>query len=435
MNLLEVIKVALSRFAHSNGEEKHLRHEELQAIYSRITSLNQQMHLLQAEHQQLLFQMRHLEARSKTLAQLHEDVVTAYWKNDKLMEQFVCLRPFERVSIFPNGDVYTCPIGSVKYNHAIGNLFTDAFDEIWNSDRAKQLRYAVSMGKFEYCNRFCKEIQAGICDLPSSSLRLRNGQSYQYSNFENCTVSELPKYINLYLDESCNLTCPACRSQRKVTTGEEAKKILDVLMEKVLPNLGGCEQLTLLVTGEFLASMPAIQFLKKISHKNFPNLTLRLMTNGQLFTETNWGRLSNLHGVPLQLSISIDATDKETYERIRRGANWDILLKNLAFISRLKVSGQIVHLRFNYLVQHENYLAMSEFVILAKRFNADEVWFQRIADWGTMKREEFHLTDVFNPDHPQFEQAAVLLRGILCDETEIKITESCLGDQDLFIET
>jgi len=435
MNLLEVLRVALAQVAHPNREGDGLRLEELQAIYGRITSLNQKMHRLQAEHQQALFQLRHLEARIKTLAQLHEDVVTAYWNKDKSMEQFVCLRPFERVSIFPNGDVYTCPIGSVKNNHSIGNLFTDTFDNIWNSDRAKQLRYAVSMGKFEYCNRFCKEIQAGVRGLPSSSLRFRIEQSYHFSSFENCTISELPKYVNLYIDESCNLTCPACRNQRKVTTGEEAKKILDILLEKILPNLGRCEQLTMLVTGEFLVSMPAIQFLQKISHKNFPNLTLRLMTNGQLFTDKNWGRLSNLHGVPVQLSISIDATNKEMYERIRRGANWDVLLKNLAYISLLKVSGQIVHLRFNYLVQRENYSAMREFVTLAKRFNADEVWFQRITDWGTMKREEFHSIDVFHPDHPQFEQASVLLRGILSDETEIRITESCLDDREQVIET
>ena len=39
--------------------------------------------------------------------------------------------------------------------------------------------------------------------------------------------------------------------------------------------------------------------------------------------------------------MSIDAATKETYDKIRVGGDWDLLMKNIEMLSRLRVEGKI----------------------------------------------------------------------------------------------
>jgi len=70
-----------------------------------------------------------------------------------------------------------------------------------------------------------------------------------------------------------------------------------------------------------------------IEHTRRSKKTASLTTNGSLLTEETSKRL--LESGLTRMSISIDAVTKETYEKIRPGADFDLLLKNIERLVRL----------------------------------------------------------------------------------------------------
>jgi MoaA/NifB/PqqE/SkfB family radical SAM enzyme len=134
-----------------------------------------------------------------------------------------------------------------------------------------------------------------------------------------------------------------------------------------------------------------------------------LITNGILFTPENWGKIANVHYAINFIRISIDAAARETYEKLRRGGNFDILLDNLEFISGLKRQKNI-KLQAAFVMQKENYREMPMFVELVKKYNFDMVHFGRINNWGTYTDEEFRQIAVHRKDHPEHKDFLEILK-------------------------
>jgi len=76
-----------------------------------------------------------------------------------------------------------------------------------------------------------------------------------------------------------------------------------------------------------------------------------------------------------KLSISIDGACKETYERIRRGASFELLLKNLEMIKAIKSTYNVSRpvLTFNYVVMRDSIAELPDLVDMAAHFGAEEV--------------------------------------------------------------
>lgn len=398
---------------------------EREELYKKLQDKEEEIKEVYAGNKTLMDEMNFLKYRNESLIKIHDETVEKYWTHDEKLKKYVCLNPFENIEILVRGEVYTCCSSFVKHNHYIGNINTDDFDEIWNSKKAKQLRYSVSMGNFEYCNSQCLAIKT--CDLKGTTnyFQYRENYNFNYKKIDDCKLNTYPKIITLSCDESCNLYCTSCRNRRKVLSREESEKLYDTLVKKVLPLMKDCEHLSLLGSGDFFVSQASMKFVKHINHEKFPKLNLHLITNAQLFNEENWSKFDNLKGLPIKVDISIDGANKETYEKIRRGAKWDILLQNLKYIRSLRKKGEIRSLRFNFVVQLDNYKEMNKFVELAEKFNADEVWFQRISNWGTISQEEFTQIDVFNCKNKFYKEASSLLREVKQNST-IDILENCL---------
>lgn len=138
-------------------------------------------------------------------------------------------------------------------------------------------------------------------------------------------------------------------------SAEESEKLTRILMEKVRPLLGQCEQLSLLGSGEFLVSKATSVLLKSLSHQEFPQLKLDILTNGQLFTKERWETYSNLDGMPLTIRVSIDGATKETYESLRRGGKWETICQNMEYLGNAKKHGQIQSLGIHFVMQRDNF--------------------------------------------------------------------------------
>ena len=293
-----------------------------------------------AGHRGLEEEINFLKYRISTLDELHESVVQGTGVHDGTLKKYKCMYPFERIELLPRGEVYTCCSSYVKHNYYIGNFYEQSFDEIWNSERAMKLRYSVSNGNFEYCMETCKwihkeTIESGV-DTASTNPIVERVQEDYVGSWEECYLKSLPRFITLTCDETCNLTCPTCRSAVKVLNKEEAERLYERLVAVIRPMLKDCELLGALASGDFFASYALTKFYKTFTIEEFPKLKLYIITNLQLLTPQKWDEMSNLHTIPIRLGVSIDAANKETYEKNRRGG-YGI---NYAIISRLLKSGE-----------------------------------------------------------------------------------------------
>lgn len=122
----------------------------------------------------------------------------------------------------------------------------------------------------------------------------------------------------------CNLRCKMCPLQvglkRKI--GSLSFKNFKYVFDQVKP----C-YLNLTGIGEPITNSNIFQIIKYARKKG---AFVKLDTNGILLTEEYANKMLNAN--PNILSFSIDGGTKETYEKIRIGAKFDILIKNLKYM-------------------------------------------------------------------------------------------------------
>jgi radical SAM protein with 4Fe4S-binding SPASM domain len=381
-------------------------------------------------NQHLHDEINYLKFHSQQLSELHDEVVRKQWEHDDTMKQWSCKIPFERIEINENGDVYTCCSAFVKHGHLIGNAYRNDLEDVWNSDNAKKLRYAVAEGNFEYCNDLCQYLNSVNTNkfVLDSPIVKREDIKYKYTKWQDCSLSTPPLEISLICDYTCNLSCTSCRSHVRVNNADKNEHLSEMLERFVRPAMNKCERITALGSGEFFASKPLQEFFKTITKEEFPDLKVTIVTNGTLLTPKNFEKFPNLNGMIQCIKVSMDAAQKETYEKLRRGGKWETLLENMKYLSSLRQAGKVQKTVINFVVQSENYLQMPEFVELAHNLGVDIVNFQRLSNWGTFREEDFIKQDVFHPQNPHREEAVAILKDIISNEKDVAISENILSD-------
>lgn len=165
--LEEAWQAEIKSLKEGHREKIRLLQEEkeaqLQALRKETSLFKETCEALQADndrvyagHRGLEEEIHFLKFRAQTLDELHESVVFGRWPHDGSFRDYTCRNPFENVEILPRGEVYTCCSAYLKHNYAIGNIFNEDFQEIWNSEKARRLRRSVQEGNFEFCQKYCK---------------------------------------------------------------------------------------------------------------------------------------------------------------------------------------------------------------------------------------------------------------------------------------
>ncbi|HUI06987.1 MAG TPA: glycosyltransferase [Verrucomicrobiae bacterium] len=329
-----------------------------------------------------------------------------------------CPLPFERAEIYPGGSVhFCCPAWG---RGSISNLFqAGEMDDVWNSETAKDIRKTILDGSYRYCRKISCPVISGVDQNQLQAHRpagcAREGEE------PDGHLSTPPKEWMLSYDRSCNLFCPGCRREKEVASGAEAEQVMRVTKDVVFPLLRTAEHVGLNGSGEALVSPAFRWLLAQLPELGNPALAVTLQTNGQLFTEREWARLSNLRHLRLRVRVSIDASEASTYARLRRGGDFNRLLQNLELMKRLRDEGSIKELRFRYVVQEENVDQMESFVLMAKRYHADQVHFQMFHDWGVSSPQEAARKMVHDPSHPRHQDFLTNLSRALSHRAEIEV--------------
>lgn len=339
-------------------------------------------------------------------------------KRKDLSHKF-CSKPWDWFDVVSTGSVGVCCSDWLK--KPIGNcLQSNGIMEIWNSPAAQEIRESILDGSFRYCNQeACHFIQNDT--LPDKQ-NINDKRLRRILDESSVIVEDFPQVFGLVYDESCNLRCPSCRQEllyfKEGPKYERALKIHHTI-ESSLFSKPHDKHVELYVTGsgDPFASLIFREMLYSLNGADFPNLVVHLMTNGVLFTRSNWEKMKKLHHNIGNVIVSFDAATPETYAYTRRGGNWNQLLKNFEFMNELRKSGFIRNLEMNFVIQQKNYREMADFVKLGQKYgNVDTVGFTLITNWGTYSPKEFSHHAIWRKDHPEFNDFLNVLKDPIFDD-------------------
>ncbi len=331
---------------------------------------------------------------------------------DKDLANRFCSKPFEFFELTPNGDVQCCCWKWLP--KIIGNLHENDMMEVWNSETVREIRASILDGSFKYCQKeVCPEIQNGR--LPYKE-EISEPDLKEIIENKTTVLKKKPKTLNLAYDRTCNLSCPSCRTEKIVIKGKEYDKTLQ-LQERLLA--GGLEDAQIVIvtgSGDPFASKLYRDLLTDLDAEKYPQLTVHLMTNGQLFTPSAWAKWKKSHKVIKAVQISMDAASEETYRIVRRGGTFQVLLDNLEFVASLRRKGELEWVRTDFVVQQANYKEMKRYVEYSKSFGFDLAGLSMINDWGTFGSEEFSFQAIQDPAHPEHSQFLDVLQDPIFDD-------------------
>lgn len=335
-------------------------------------------------------------------------------KNNRLF----CSRPFEWFEVTNlngRGEAYLCCPSWL--DTPIGNLKDQSAEEIWNGKKAQEIRHSILDGSFKYCNRSrCPFLQT--ISGPVEKVQDVKDENFKEVIEKNLTIlSYGPKKINCSYDQSCNISCPSCRTEIIIESKnkQQIMKIQNKIQNEALKD---ADFLYITGSGDPFGSPFFRKWLQTMKKEDMPNLKdIHLHTNGLLWTPKMWGTISkDIQELITSTEISIDAATSETYSINRRGGIYEKLLENLEFISTLRKNGPLKFVTISMVVQENNFREMPDFVRLGKHFNFDTVYFSKISNWGTFSEKEFRNRAVCSPNHPKYSELVDLLKNEIFKE-------------------
>jgi len=310
-----------------------------------------------------------------------------------------CNRPFDDFEIRSDGEIFVCCPSYLPYS--IGNIFkVKSVEKVKSSHVLAKLKDSIVRQDFRYCRWLhCEKIKNGIGVMP-----------------ERAKTDYAPIDFRLSYDPTCNWWCPSCRTEKIVATGKQRDRFMQLTDEIVVPLLKTANSCMMSGYGDVFASRACRKILETANAEEFPNLKFDFITNGVLFTAEEWAKFPGIHCMVHSIRVSIDAARKETYNQIRLGGNWGVLMKNLEFIASLRRQNVIQRFMISMVIQESNFTEMADFARMAKRLGCDFAIFEPIMNWNTFQVEEFNRKAVHYSTHPRhavFQQELVHVFEIL----------------------
>lgn len=304
-----------------------------------------------------------------------------------LQSRSFCTKPFDTLSITQEGLVYACECDA-WLPISVGNVMDyENFEDIMTNDITLELQKSIVDRTSRYCDvETCgfRELTHGSYSVPPNFLR----------------------HLNIGIDRSCNLSCPSCREElifhkngpmyeKSVRLGEHVGKLIDRYPNPL--------DFTLASDGELFASHAYAAMLKEFTLK--PGSTVKIQTNGTLM-KSKWDLVSKIEPYIKQVQVSMDAGTKATFEKIRRGGQWEKAIESIAWVIRTKK----IPVSISIVVQPDNVHELYSAVQLYKSMGVSLVYLTMEQDWGT-RRDFMSIRDKRHPMHEEFRQQLDSLRG------------------------
>lgn len=336
--------------------------------------------------------------------------------NDFDGSRYLCNKPFTFVEVGRNGDVIVC---CNSWNPAvIGNVLEQSLEEIWCGEKAQIIRETIVDGSYKYCNY-------DTCPRILNKIYLQEHTETNRLRLQRKGKSKTPSMLHFAVDNSCNLSCPSCRvskiSQLQDDRKERAYQIITRSLDSMFQYPHEEHKVVSMDgSGETFSSDVYRRIFE--THDVFtrtyqwPNLRFRLLTNGTMMTAKIQNKYSHLFSHLQELEVSIDAGNRESYERVRVGGHWDLLWQNLHyFYENTLRSGQKTNWAWNIIMQKNNYESLPDLVALANSFpdHKPELNITGVLNWGTWSESEYLDHAVHLPTHPDYDRYLEIINSPL----------------------
>jgi sulfatase maturation enzyme AslB (radical SAM superfamily) len=317
--------------------------------------------------------------------------------------QFLCWHPFNYAEVRLGGEIHIC---CPQWNPApIGNILIDTLENIWSGEKAQIIRNSILDGSYNYCNwETCPKIQnwrnGGLTD---------NNESNKKQFLD--SVKNTPNHVLFVVDYSCNLKCPSCRIEKTTQlTDHQKSQALTVIRNTInsmfpFPHnehkIIGMDGSGEIFSSEVYRELFETEEIFTDTYE-WPNLRFAISTNGTLMTEKIQKKYQHLFKQISKIEISVDAGNKESYEKVRVGGHWDLLWKNLDYFYNTIKENKQTTWQWNIIVQKNNFESIPDLVKLANRYKdyKPKLYFTRVLNWGTWSDEDYEEHAVHLDTHP-----------------------------------
>ena len=208
-------------------------------------------------------------------------------------------------------------------------------------------------------------------------------------SLQSAKLSSYPTYLSMNLIARCNARCRFCfYSEDYIPKGRitlaDIKKMEWLKYVSTIDLYGGL--------GEPLLH-PEFSDIVEYLYEQNPDRTLIFTTNGQLLTKEVSDRIS---GKIKNVTVSINAARKETYEFLMTGCSWERLMENLEYFQSVRrTKSKLTTLSFSYVANKYNIEELPELITFAKHFTAGVGvnHFSTAGVWYPRKEPRLNRTD------------------------------------------
>ncbi|WP_297371988.1 radical SAM protein [Acidocella sp.] len=268
----------------------------------------------------------------------------------------LCYAPHSNLFFDRQGRVRAC---CFNWSEPLGNLTSQTLDEIWSGAQAALMRAALERYELPAGCAFCR-FQTDQGWMGGAKMR----------QFDHFAVTETPPrwpgQMEFSLSNACNIECAMCDGEhssaiRAHREGLPAQPRLysDEMLEQFRPYLPHLTQAKFLGGEPFLATENFKIWEMMIEEG--PQGTCHATTNG---TQYNARIERVLERLRFGFALSLDGARRETIERVRYGAKYDEVMRNVRrFIAYTRARG--TGFTLTYCLMRPNWAEFGEFCALA----------------------------------------------------------------------
>ncbi|MEQ8704669.1 MAG: radical SAM protein [Phaeodactylibacter sp.] len=281
------------------------------------------------------------------------------------IEKRYCLAPKNSLYFSRNGSITACCYNK-KYE--LGRYPADLPSAVWSSDRLAHLQRVFDSGQLiSGCEGCAEQIEAGnventlaknfdrYAEFPLKAFPIRllkaglrgssvlwnqikaEGRRIKYGTGLPTTDSKMPKLLEFELSNTCNLECAMCFGEFSSSirrNREHLPALADVYDAKFVKDLD--HFLPHIWEAKFYGGEPFLiplyyEIWDKIRKCN-PKAQIHITTNGSILNQKVRTVLKTLN---IHLILSIDSFEPETYEAIRKNANFETVMSNLQYFNQV----------------------------------------------------------------------------------------------------
>jgi hypothetical protein len=179
-----------------------------------------------------------------------------------------------------------------------------------------------------------------------------------------------PLKIEMDITNQCNIRCVMCSFSDPAIGGRKRRDLSqETFLRWADEMFSWATQVGLLFGAEPTLNANLLSFVRIAKEFRVPNVYFS--TNAMKLTPALAGDLIET-GLD-ELNVSLDAGTKATFERIRRGAKWDTVLRNLKSLRDQKAAGKLSRprLHMSFVMMRSNIQELPQFVEIAAELGAE----------------------------------------------------------------